>query len=124
MPSPAAEDGEQVVMQETEEESEEPVGADILPSNPIRDLGLQLTATMVGQRSRLATINGKTYSQGETIPVIIETGTTADSGITLPLELVRVDRRFVVLTMDGQEHCLELPNEISQDAVVVKSRAE
>jgi len=120
----AVEDDERVRRPETEAESAEGVDRTVVASNPIRELGLQLNATMVGQRSRLATINGRTYREGETIPVIIDTGLTAGAVTTMPLELARVDRRFVVLEMDGHKHRLQLRNEVSKDAIVVKSRPE
>ena len=93
-------------------------------SNPIRALGLELNATVVGQRSRLATINGKSYKEGETIPVIIDSGEAADAVTAVSLELAHVERRFVVLKMDGVEHSLQLRNDDPRDATVVKSRGE
>ena len=119
--SPAVEDDERVVSSDTEAE---PVDRTVVTRNPIRELGLELNATMVGPRSRLATINGKTYRQGETIPVIIDTGLAAGAATTFPLELSHVDRRFVDLEMDGQRHRLQLRSEVVKDAIVVKSRPE
>jgi hypothetical protein len=118
------EDDERVVGSEIEVGSEDLVDRTVVTSNPIRDLGLQLNTTMVGQRSRLATINGKTYEQGEMIPVIIEAGEAAAAATTIQLQLAHVDRRFVVLEMDGHQHRLQLRNEVPNDAIVVKSRSE
>ncbi|MBI2478064.1 MAG: hypothetical protein HYV60_05275 [Planctomycetia bacterium] len=115
---------ERVVGSESEEEPESSVDQAVVTTNPIRDLGLELSATMVGQRSRLATINGKTYEEGEMIPVIIEAGSRPDEVTVLQLQLAHVDRRSVVLRMAGQEHLLQLRNEVPTDAIVVKPRRE
>lgn len=121
----AAEGGAPDQEPNAESESAEPVEKAIAAANdPIRALGFRLTATMVGQRSRLATINGKTYEQGETISVSPDPGIAADAMATVPVTLKSVDRQFVVLEMAGHEHQLQLPNELPRDAIVVKSRPE
>jgi hypothetical protein len=109
---------------EREEERENSVDAAVVTSNPIRELGLQLNATMVGQRSRLATISGKTYEEGDTVPVNIESGMGPDQVTMIHLQLAHVDRRFVVLQFDGHQHRLQLSNEVPKDAIVVKPRPE
>jgi hypothetical protein len=58
------------------------------------------------------------------IPVIIEAGEAAAAATTIQLQLAHVDRRFVVLEMDGHQHRLQLRNEVPNDAIVVKSRSE
>ncbi len=96
--------------------------------DPIEELGLQLHATMVGKRSRLATIKGKSYEQGEAIPVMIvervmgSTSEKAEQVTNRELKLLHVDRRFVVIEMDGKQHQLQLRNQIPKDAIVVKPR--
>lgn len=117
---------EQVVGSDRDAESDAAVEQEqaVVTANPIRELGLQLNATMIGRRARLATINGKTYEEGETIPVIIEAGVEPDDLMTIELRLEQVDRRFVVLQLDGQQHRLQLRNEIPKDAIVVKPRPE
>lgn len=120
--SDAGDVGEQVAQSETEQESEKSINQNAVAINPIQALGLQLTATMVGQRSRLATINGKTYEEGQ-ISVKIDPGVPGGPEITVPMKL-KVDRRFVDLEMGGYRHRLQLPTEVSRDAIVVKSRPE
>lgn len=95
-------------------------------TNPIRNLGLQLNATVVGRRSRLATINGEMYEEGETIPVIIETDSESgtDSSEEMELELARIDRRFVLLKMGDFQHLLPLQDDIPYDAIIMKSRSQ
>ncbi len=120
----AAEGGDPNNRPNPESQSAEPGDNPIVASDAIRALGFRLTATMVGQRSRLATINGKTYKQGETIPVNTDPGMAADAMATVPVKLAHVDRRFVVLNMGGHEHQLQLPEKLPQDAIVVSSRPE
>lgn len=115
---------ERVVASEREEELGNSVDPAAVTSNPIRELGLELSATMVGQQSRLATINGKTYREGETIPVKIEADMRPDQAAMLQIQLTHVDRRFVVLQLDSHQHRLQLRNELPNDAIVVKSRIE
>jgi hypothetical protein len=115
---------ERIVLPGTKDELAKPVDQTPVARNPIRELGLELNATMVGQRSRLATINGTTYGQGETIPVIVDQGMAAGVVTTVPLEVAHVHRRFVVLKMDGYQHRLQLPDEVTKDAIVVKSHPE
>ncbi|HUG70387.1 MAG TPA: hypothetical protein VMM76_21740 [Pirellulaceae bacterium] len=115
---------ERVVGSESEEDLENSVDPATVTSNPIRELGLQLNATMVGKRSRLATINGKTYKEGETIPVNIEADMGRDQATMIQIQLTHVDRRFVVLQLDSHQHRLQLRNELPNDAIVVKSRIE
>ncbi len=101
--------------------------------NQLKDFGLKLNATMIGRRSRLATINGKSYEQGEAIPVMIieDVANSADAFQEQATEiheqftekevmLLHVDRRFVVVEMDGQRHRLRLKNEIPKDAIVIR----
>lgn len=115
---------ERVEESQTDESLVEHVQEVVAAANPIRQLGLQLNATMVGRRSRLATVNGKTYEEGETIPVVIDAGAGSDVQTTLQLELDHVERRFIVLRLNGQQHRLNLPNELPKDAIVVKPRSE
>ena len=121
----ATEDDERVVLEETDlEVTEQAVESTAVTTNPIRDLALDLNATMVGQRSRLATINGKTYEQGDKIPVIIESDAADDAVTEIELQLSVVARRFVVVEFAGHKHRLQLRNEVPTDAIVVKSRRE
>ncbi|MBC8356504.1 MAG: hypothetical protein H8E66_31370 [Planctomycetes bacterium] len=117
-------DDDERVEQEDIEQAVENIDGPRVAANPIRELGLQLNATMIGRRTRLATINGKTYEQGETIPVFIETGVGTDKVTKVQLNLTHVDRRFVELQMDVHQHRLRLRNEIPKDAIVVKPRPE
>lgn len=119
----AATDDEQVRSADIETQVMEIVEEEVTTSNPIRELGLQLNATMVGRRARLATINGKTYERGETITVIIEGGAVPDLEAELQLELAHIERSFIVLRMDEHQHRLYLPNELPKDAIVVKPRS-
>lgn len=96
--------------------------------DPIAELELQLNATMVGKRARLATINGKSYEQGESIHVMIiesimgSTNEEEEQVTNKELKLLHVDRQFVVVEMDGKQHQLQLRNQIPKDAIVVKPR--
>ena len=89
--------------------------------DPIRELGLRLNATIIGQRSGLATINGKTYRTGDTIPVVIDADLPTGAVTTVPLQLSEVGRRSVVLQMGGHLYRLQLRSEEMKDAIVVKS---
>ena len=119
----ATTDDERIELVDEDSQPPEVVEEDVTGDNPIRKLGLKLNATMVGRRCRLATIDGRTYEQGETISVLVEGDAKPDPATELRLELVQIERNFIRLRMDDHEQCLYLPNELPKDAIVVKPRS-
>ncbi len=65
-------------------------------------LGLKLTGTLVGPKSGLAQINGKTYSQGQVIAASKE-------GQDYQMTLKAIYSNSVSLTMDGKDYLLRMP---------------
>jgi hypothetical protein len=74
------------------------------------DLGLRLTATMVGNRIRIATINGKQYQENALINAAAggapEVNAKPLGGDAFVLKLV--DRKFVILERNGKTYQLQL----------------
>jgi hypothetical protein len=74
------------------------------------DLGLRLTATIVGDRVRMATINGKPYRENARITFPGEDASQDPGQISQEPALIlkSVDRKFVLLERDGQLFRLHL----------------
>jgi hypothetical protein len=71
----------------------------------VEDLGLRLTSTIVGDRIRMATINGKPYRENARIALSRSREVAADPSQPLNepmLVLKSVDRKFVVLEHEGK----------------------
>jgi hypothetical protein len=74
--------------------------------NP-EELGLRLTATIVGSRVRMATINGKPYRENARIGMPAGGNENPDAA-ALQFVLKTVDRKFVVLEHNGKLYQLQL----------------
>lgn len=113
--------------EETEqEETERPVE---LPPEPrtFEELRLVLNGIMVGSHSRMATVNGKTYREGEEIPVLTANDAGQGSAGSLFAEekvVIRsIHSEYVVVSYDGRLYKLGLePLMLSQNRSVVLSR--
>ena len=79
---------------------------------------LTLTMTMLGKQRRLATINGKVFSQGDVIPVAVDGGMGRQT--LFKLNLTRVERRSAVLTYNEETFRLELQDRIPTDAIILR----
>lgn len=79
---------------------------------------LTLTMTMLGKRRRLATINGKVFSEGDVIPVTVERGLGRRE--LFKLNLARVERRSAVITYNEETFQIELQDRIPADAIIVR----
>lgn len=66
--------------------------------------GLALTSTIVGPQRRIAQINGKTYSVGQSVEVAKD-----KEALAAAFRLIEVHTRRVVLEADGQRYELEIP---------------
>lgn len=67
------------------------------------EAGLVLTSTVTGAERRIAQINGKTYTEGQTIPA------AKDSTRGVSFTLVEIQPRRVVLEADSQRYDLTIP---------------
>ena len=85
-------------------------------------LGLQLGGTVVGRRTRAATINGKTYSQGAAVAVRQSDGEEGSDGsgqsaAPVQFTLREVHPSYVVLERDGSVYSLTLKRPEAGDVV-------
>ncbi len=74
--------------------------------------GLVLTSTVVGPERRVAQINGKSYSVGQTIQVIKDS-----KSLGISFTLVDVQPRSVVLESDGRQFDLAIPQPGQSDKI-------
>jgi hypothetical protein len=74
--------------------------------NP-EEIGLRLTATVVGSRVRMATINGKPYRENARIDMLAGENESSDAAAS-QFVLKTVDRKFVVLEHNGKLYQLKL----------------
>jgi hypothetical protein len=75
------------------------------------DLGFRLTATIVGSRVRMATINGKPYREKSAIavPSSEDAELEPDASLNKPaFTLQAVNRKYVVLERNGRLYQLKL----------------
>jgi len=117
---------------ENEEDNEdEAEGKNDLKSEPtprtFEELGLLLNGTMVGSRSRMATVNGQNYQEGDEIAVLTAESTVNDQSETqseqLTLLLWEIHSRYVIVSYDGQLHTLRLtPFTLSLTGRIVVNR--
>jgi hypothetical protein len=73
------------------------------------DFGLQLTATIVGEHLRLATINGKQYRENAKLPILQSAeGAPNDIQGGAAFVVKRVAKKYVVLEREGKLYQLQL----------------
>ncbi|MGE0758307.1 MAG: hypothetical protein AB7O38_14865 [Pirellulaceae bacterium] len=99
---------------DAEEERTEASGKDtplseLKPDLSPEELGLHLTATIIGKRIRMATINGKPYRERATIDVSAENRRRDDDSLpSASFVLKSVQRKSVTLERNGALYELEL----------------
>lgn len=115
--------------EETEEQkTEHDVQQPPEPMPPtFEELGLVLNGIMVGINSRVATINGTNYREGQTVTVFADNSSRADSlppqTTEVKAEVNSIHSNFVVVRYDGRPHKLVLkPLMMSQNRNVGISR--
>jgi len=84
----------------------EPVRPPELTQERFEALGLKLTGTMLGRRSRSATINGRRYVEGAKVSPVDEDGRASADGHVFVLK--RVGPHLAILEMQGLQFRLEL----------------
>ena len=99
--SPQAE----VATAEVEEEPQETA-----PEATPEDLGMVLSSTIIGPRSRVARVNGKSYRQGEAVKLLRD-------GQQIEFTLVAVYPRRVVLKRQGGQFELKIPSPVSSGRI-------
>lgn len=111
---------------EEETESHLEIAADTTPPK-FDELGLLLSGTMVGSRSRMATVNGKSYREGEEITTAV--GNTANEETLGPraaettLVMQEIHSQFVIVSYGGERHTLRLqPITLSQSRRILMNR--
>lgn len=122
------------VSQELEDEGEEhedtepPIEVVVETKPPTFDeLGLLLNGTMVGSRARMATVNGKSYQEGDEITVAPASGTSEDTpgprAAETTLVMKEIRSQFVIVSYGGGLHKLRLqPITLSQSARIMMNR--
>ncbi|MFV1967749.1 MAG: hypothetical protein ACC628_20150 [Pirellulaceae bacterium] len=97
-------------VEEEEETAPEPAAVQVVDKTP-EDLGITLTATVVGPQLRLATINKQTYREHDLIPVEEDSDDSLEPRVREPtagFTLLKVDRRSVLLSRNGKEFELSI----------------
>lgn len=97
-----------------EESEPEAVDESVGTAAPVTpaELGLQLSATVIGPRTRLATINGRTYAERAQIRIKQMAGDDGSQPV-LTMELRSVAKNFVVLEYGGGIYRLPLQRPMS-----------
>jgi hypothetical protein len=96
---------EELVAAETTESEPEPAKAPIVRKTPT-DARFTLTATMVGPEIRLATINGRTYRELDTI--LTNERSDNEREPNQQFQLLKVGRRSVILGRSGERFELSI----------------
>jgi hypothetical protein len=96
--------GEAAESESKQEEEPQPVVPAVTP----QELGLALSATVVGANRRVAMIDGRAYTEGKTIARI-------QDGQRFEFALVRILPRQVVLGQGDRQFVLAIPSGVSDD---------
>lgn len=116
------EDPEQTTTADAEEKRNQPNATPTDVRRLFENRQLVLTTTMLGSRRRMATINRKMFSEGDVVPVTINTGSGTRRVVKLVLE--RVEPQSVLLTHGEASFQLDLSNRIPSDAIAVMPAAK
>ena len=88
----------------TAEGAESEVAAAVAAASEPATLGIALGSVMIGAHKRVATINGETCHEGETITV----ADRRDKSVTYRFRVVRIERQSVELDVGGRKLTLTL----------------
>jgi hypothetical protein len=120
-----------VALENEEENEDEAEGKSDSKAEPkprtFEQLGLLLNGTMVGSRSRMATVNGQNYQEGDEFAVLTAESTIDDQDEPQleqsTLLMKEIHSRYVIVSYDGQLHTLYLPPlTLSQTGRIVVNR--